>query len=208
MATMLDSASTVLRDARLEIEEFNYGYAETLDAMDVDGWVEYFTEDAFYHVIARDNAGSGLPLGLIYCEGKAMMKDRAYALLNTEMFAPRFCTYRSQTPARAGAQRRRNPGIGQLHTDRNAGRGNKPNTAGRQVPRRFRPRRRQTFVERTHLYLRQCHDRQLSGISRVGWRGLAPALSRSRPLDRIRPRVAGSGRGLEPKQKRERLQWL
>ena len=24
------------------------------------------------------------------CEGKAMMKDRAYALLNTEMFAPRY----------------------------------------------------------------------------------------------------------------------
>ena len=56
-----------------DIEEFNYAYAETLDAMDVDGWVEYFTEDAFYHVIARDNAESGLPLGLIYCEGKAMM---------------------------------------------------------------------------------------------------------------------------------------
>ena len=90
MATMLDSESTVLRDARLEIEEFNYAYAETLDAMDVDGWVEYFTEDAFYHVIARDNAESGLPLGLIYCEGKAMMRDRAYALLNTEMFAPRY----------------------------------------------------------------------------------------------------------------------
>ena len=40
MATMLDSKSTVLRDARLEIEELNYAYAETLDAMDVDGWVE------------------------------------------------------------------------------------------------------------------------------------------------------------------------
>ena len=82
--------NTALRDARLEIEEFNYAYADTLDRFDVDGWVEYFTEDALYHVIARDNEESGLPLGLIYCEGKAMMKDRAYALLNTEMFAPRY----------------------------------------------------------------------------------------------------------------------
>ena len=90
MATVLGDKTAALRDARLEIEEFNYAYAETLDAMNVDGWVEYFTEDAFYHVIARDNAESGLPLGLIYCEGKAMMKDRAYALLNTEMFAPRY----------------------------------------------------------------------------------------------------------------------
>ena len=82
--------TTALREARLDIEEFNYAYADTLDRFDVDGWVEYFTEDALYHVIARDNEESGLPLGLIYCEGKAMMKDRAYALLNTEMFAPRY----------------------------------------------------------------------------------------------------------------------
>ena len=90
MLTDIGDESKALREYRLDIEEFNYAYAETLDAMDVDGWVEYFTEDAFYHVIARDNAESGLPLGLIYCEGKAMMKDRAYALLNTEMFAPRY----------------------------------------------------------------------------------------------------------------------
>lgn len=89
MATVIDS-NAALREARLEIEEFNYAYADTLDRFDVDGWVEYFTEDALYHVIARDNEESGLPLGLIYCEGKAMMKDRAYALLNTEMFAPRY----------------------------------------------------------------------------------------------------------------------
>lgn len=79
-----------LREARLEIEEFNYDYAATLDRFDVDGWTEFFTEDALYHVIARDNLEAGLPLGLIYCEGRAMMKDRAYALLNTEMFAPRY----------------------------------------------------------------------------------------------------------------------
>lgn len=89
MATVMDKTAA-LREARLEIEEFNYAYADTLDRFDVDGWVEYFTEDALYHVIARDNEESGLPLGLIYCEGKAMMKDRAYALLNTEMFAPRY----------------------------------------------------------------------------------------------------------------------
>jgi 3-phenylpropionate/cinnamic acid dioxygenase small subunit len=90
MANIFDDNDTALREARREIEEFNYAYADTLDQFDVDRWVEFFTDDAFYHVIARDNAESGLPLGLIYCEGKAMMKDRAFALLNTEMFAPRY----------------------------------------------------------------------------------------------------------------------
>ena len=90
MVSSLNTNSAGLREARLDIEDFNYAYAETLDRMDANGWVEYFTDDAFYHVIARDNEESGLPLGLIYCEGKAMMQDRAYALLNTEMFAPRY----------------------------------------------------------------------------------------------------------------------
>lgn len=90
MATAIDRHGSALRDARYEIEEFNYAYADTLERFDVDGWVEYFTEDGFYHVIARDNEESGLRLGLVYCEGKAMMKDRAYALLNTEMYAPRY----------------------------------------------------------------------------------------------------------------------
>ena len=82
--------AAALREARFEIEEFNYAYAETLDRFDADGWVEFFTDDAVYYVIARDNAESGLPLGLVYCEGKGMLKDRAYALLNTEMYAPRY----------------------------------------------------------------------------------------------------------------------
>ena len=56
--------------------------------MSTSGW--NILTKTLYHVIARDNAESGLPFGLIYCEGKAMMKDRAYALLNTEMFAPRY----------------------------------------------------------------------------------------------------------------------
>lgn len=90
MVSSLNTNSAGLREARLDIEDFNYAYAETLDRMDANGWVEYFTDDAFYHVIARDNEESGLPLGLIYCEGRAMMQDRAYALLNTEMFAPRY----------------------------------------------------------------------------------------------------------------------
>ena len=90
MSTALAKDRHALREARFAIEEFNYDYAATLDRMDVDGWVEFFTDDALYYVIARDNEESGLPLGLIYCEGKAMMKDRAFALLNTEMFAPRY----------------------------------------------------------------------------------------------------------------------
>ncbi len=79
-----------LREARLEVEEFHYEYAAVLERGEIERWPDFFTEDAVYRLVARDNADSGLRLGLIYCEGRGMLKDRAYALKHTEMYAPRY----------------------------------------------------------------------------------------------------------------------
>jgi anthranilate 1,2-dioxygenase small subunit len=49
-----------------------------------------FTDDAFYVVISRENADRKMPVGLIYCENKGMIQDRAFALQHTAMFAPRY----------------------------------------------------------------------------------------------------------------------
>lgn len=75
---------------RLEIEAFNAAYCDTLDDGDLQHWPNFFTEDAFYSVTARENHDASLPVGLIYCEGKGMLKDRAYAIAETAMFAPRY----------------------------------------------------------------------------------------------------------------------
>lgn len=73
-----------------EIERFNTRYAAALDAQRLTEWTELFTEDAVYLVTSRENADRGLPVGLIYCEGRAMIRDRAFALEKTSMFAPRY----------------------------------------------------------------------------------------------------------------------
>ncbi len=73
-----------------EIEQFNARYAAALDEQRLQDWVELFVDDAFYLVTSRENADQGLPVGLIYCEGKAMIRDRAFALEKTAMFAPRY----------------------------------------------------------------------------------------------------------------------
>jgi anthranilate 1,2-dioxygenase small subunit len=73
-----------------EIETFNARYAAALDAQRLDEWVSMFTEDAFYLVTSRENADRNLPVGLIYCEGQAMIRDRAFAIARTAMFAPRY----------------------------------------------------------------------------------------------------------------------
>ena len=65
---------------RGEIEAFNADYCATLDANDIESWPNYFVEDGLYRVTGRENADLGLPVGLVYAEGRDMMHDRAVAI--------------------------------------------------------------------------------------------------------------------------------
>ena len=78
------------RALRFEIEEFNTDYARVLDALDIDKWPDFFTEDGFYRVTARENFDENLPVGLVWCDGKPMLKDRAAAVEGTMVHAPRY----------------------------------------------------------------------------------------------------------------------
>jgi anthranilate 1,2-dioxygenase small subunit len=75
---------------RHEIETFNTLYATALDEQRLMDWVELFSDDALYVVLSRENFDRNLPVGLIYCENKGMIRDRAFALKETAMFAPRY----------------------------------------------------------------------------------------------------------------------
>jgi anthranilate 1,2-dioxygenase small subunit len=93
---MLDALKNSANDRRIEalllhreIDEFNNAYAAALDEQRLADWAEMFIDDAFYVVISRENAERDMPVGLIYCENKAMILDRAHAM-KTEMFAPRY----------------------------------------------------------------------------------------------------------------------
>ena len=82
--------SASLRELRLEIEEFNAEYAAILDAGRVQDWPAFFADDAVYRITGRENFDAGLPVGLVYCEGIGMIRDRALAIARTTMFAPRY----------------------------------------------------------------------------------------------------------------------
>ena len=75
---------------RHEIETFNTLYAASLDEQRLMDWVELFDDNALYVVLSRENFERNLPVGLIYCENKGMIRDRAFALKETAMFAPRY----------------------------------------------------------------------------------------------------------------------
>ena len=79
-----------VRELRLEIEEFHSAYCWTLDRGALEEWADYFTDDAVYRITARENADEGLPVGLVYADSKAMIRDRAFAIKHTQMYAPRY----------------------------------------------------------------------------------------------------------------------
>lgn len=94
---MLNTQRPIVSDSRIEalllrseIDAFNTAYALALDEQRLMDWAEMFTDDGFYIVISRENDDRGLPVGLIYCENKGMIRDRAFALKETAMFAPRY----------------------------------------------------------------------------------------------------------------------
>lgn len=78
------------RALRADLEDFNAQYSLVLDEGDLQAWPEFFTDDAFYSVTARENFDNDMPVGLVHCEGKGMLKDRAFAIQHTAMFAPRY----------------------------------------------------------------------------------------------------------------------
>jgi anthranilate 1,2-dioxygenase small subunit len=94
--SVLDTSRASANDRRLDalllhrdVEAFNTAYAAALDEQRLTDWAAMFTEDAFYVVISRENADRNMPVGLIYCENRGMILDRALAM-KTEMFAPRY----------------------------------------------------------------------------------------------------------------------
>lgn len=78
------------RELRLEIEEFNIDYAHTLDEGDLETWPDYFTANGFYRITSRENAEAGLPIGVVYCDGRGMLVDRIRAVMKTTMHEPRY----------------------------------------------------------------------------------------------------------------------
>lgn len=74
---------------RARLRDFYDDYAYCLDEDRLEEWPDFFTEDCHYRVLSRENHDAGLPLGLIYCMNKNMLRDRVTALRETTMFEPR-----------------------------------------------------------------------------------------------------------------------
>jgi len=70
------------------IEDFLLDCAHGIDDDKLEEWPDAFTEDAIYQIIPRESYEQGLPLGILYCEGKGMMIDRINALRTANIYEP------------------------------------------------------------------------------------------------------------------------
>jgi anthranilate 1,2-dioxygenase small subunit len=76
-----------LRDV---VESLLYRYAATIDDGDLIDWPGFFAEDAEYKLIARENFVRGLPISVIYCKNRAMMRDRVIAIKKASVYTPHY----------------------------------------------------------------------------------------------------------------------
>jgi salicylate 5-hydroxylase small subunit len=71
------------------LTELNTAYAAALDNEAFERWPDFFIEDCLYRIIPRENYLRGLPIALMHCESRAMLRDRAYTVRHTTMAQPR-----------------------------------------------------------------------------------------------------------------------
>jgi len=79
-----------LRDVKFEADELMHAYVQALDDGRYEEWPEFFTDEALYKIIARDNFERNLPLATMFCAGKAMMKDRVVALCEACVYSANY----------------------------------------------------------------------------------------------------------------------
>jgi anthranilate 1,2-dioxygenase small subunit len=70
-------------------------YVSVIDADRLEDWPDLFTEDCIYEIVPKENADLGLPIGIMHCFGRPMLRDRIVSLRNANVFEPHI--YRHMT---------------------------------------------------------------------------------------------------------------
>jgi len=75
-------------ELQLAVERLHARYAEALDADKLEDWPNFFTEEGRYRIATAENEERGLPLPVLYAEGRAMMRDRVQSLRHANIYEP------------------------------------------------------------------------------------------------------------------------
>jgi len=78
---------------RLEVDDFNARYANVLDQGNLLDWPKFFSKEPFYKIASRENFSGNFPIGIMYCDSKAMLEDRVTSIVTSMEFSPRIVTH-------------------------------------------------------------------------------------------------------------------
>ena len=67
-------------EARFAIADLFADYAACLDGGRLEDWLDCFAAGCTYEIVSRENLRRGLPLALMLCENKDMLRDRVVSL--------------------------------------------------------------------------------------------------------------------------------
>ena len=73
---------------QLAVERLHARYAHALDSDKLEEWPQFFTENGRYRITTAENENRGLPLSVLYAEGRAMMRDRIQSLRHANIYEP------------------------------------------------------------------------------------------------------------------------
>jgi len=70
------------------VENLHARYAHALDADRLEEWPQLFTENGTYRITTAENEARGLPLPVLYAEGRPMLRDRVASLRHANIYEP------------------------------------------------------------------------------------------------------------------------
>jgi anthranilate 1,2-dioxygenase small subunit len=73
-------------ELRWQLIELNELYARCLDENRLDDWPRFFTDDAVYRIVPRENIDAGLPGSLLFFDSNAMRRDRVLCIRDVNIF--------------------------------------------------------------------------------------------------------------------------
>jgi 3-phenylpropionate/cinnamic acid dioxygenase small subunit len=74
---------------RASVERLLLDYVRVVDDDELEQWPDLFTEDCSYQIISRENVRRGLPLALMRCDSRDMLRDRVAAIRTSAFYVSR-----------------------------------------------------------------------------------------------------------------------
>jgi len=75
-------------ELQLAVERLHARYVHALDTGELEAWPDFFTSDGKYRITTAENEARGLPLPVLYAEGRAMLNDRIASLRHANIYEP------------------------------------------------------------------------------------------------------------------------